>query len=458
MPRFTVLETSALFSNRVKYDYLFEMEMWLKGLERFFQIDCLPLSAFERSHASLKNYVEEVGAVRAGVAHMAMLATQLLGEGKEGLASFLLYLDSQVTRTGSGEMPARRRGENAETEFALVVEKLDDFAKILDELSRAPFVPLQTYLSLGRIVVGTLRQDPNLGVLFRGNLRPVLDKESKQSLGRVLGSLPEPAHRGALAALFVALFKGLRYAERARTAAESPATRKRALLIFSLLKGESDSIASFISKRLAPRFPEVSVQAEGLRRIVAALDAEVRKVMDVELVDVVLMKDPALVLTRLEDAAALLRDLHQQSVISLAETFSSGLDERTLFPEYRTRLDQSLVLRDEMAQLVKATHEFVKAPDKKALRVLVAELESFRRSGMRHLMFKDWSLFERFLAGFARERPPRSFLPAAHQFEGFLKTLVKEIGKRSVLANHPFKGFRLEAGTPAGGPGASRYN
>lgn len=463
MPRFTVLETSALFSNRVKYDYLFEMEMWLKGLERFFQIDCLPLSAFERSHASLKNFVEEVGAVRAGVAHMAMLATQLLGEGKEDLASFLLYLDSQVTRPGSGEMPARRRGGNAETEFALVVEKLDDFAKILDELSRAPFVPLQTYLSLGRIVVGTLRQDPNLGVLFRENLRPVLDKESKQSLGRVLGSLPEPAHRGALAALFVALFKGLRYAERARTAAESPATRKRALLIFSLLKGESDSIASFISKRLAPRFSEGSAQAEGLRRVVTALDAEVRKAMDVELVDVVLMKEPDLILTRLEDAATLIRDLYQQSVIALAETFSSGLDERTLFPEYRTRLDQSLVLRDELAQLVKATHEFVKTPDKKALRVLVAELESFRRSGMRHLMFKDWSLFERFLAGFSRERSPRSFLPAAHQFEGFLKTLVREIGKRSVLANHPFKGFRLEGGTGgtpagAGGPGASRYN
>jgi hypothetical protein len=274
----------------------------------------------------------------------------------------------------------------------------------------------------------------------------------------VLESLPEPSHRGALAALFVALFKGLRYADRARTAAESPATRTRALLVFSLLKGESESIASFISKRLAPRFPEGSPQASGLRRIVTAFEAEVKKVMDVELVDVVLMKDPALVLTRLEDAAALVRDLYQQSVISLGETFSSGLDERTLFPEYRTRLDQSLVLRDEIAQLVKATHDFVKAPDKKSLRTLVAELESFRRSGMRHLVFKDWSLFERFLAGFSRERPPRSFLPAAHQFEGFLKTLVKEIGKRSVLANHPFKGFRLDGGSPSGGPGASRYN
>ena len=458
MPRFTVLETSALFSNRVKYDYLFEMEMWLKGLERFFQIDCLPLSAFERSHASLKNYVEEVGAVRAGVAHMAMLTTQLLGEGKEDLASFLLYLDSQVAARRQRRDARARRRRDAETELALVVEKLDDFAKILDELSRGA-VRRPPDLSVARPDRRRhARQDPNLGVLFRENLRPVLDRESKQSLGRVLESLPDPSHRGALATLFVALFKGLRYADRARTAAEAPATRKRALLVFSLLKGESESIASFISKRLAPRFPEVSPQADGLERIVTALEAEVRKVMDVELVDVVLMKDPALVLTRLEDAAALVRDLYQQSVIALAETFSSGLDERTLFPEYRTRLDQSLVLRDELAQLVKATHDFVKAPDKKSLRPLVAELESFRRSGMRHLMFKDWSLFERFLAGFSRERPPRSFLPAAHQFEGFLKTLVKEIGKRSVLANHPFKGFRLEGGSPGGGPGASRYN
>src|SRR5258706_6876862 len=184
MPRFTVLETSALFSNRVKYDYLFEMEMWLKGIERFFVLDCLPLSPFERSHASLKNFVEEVSAIRSGLTHLALLTTHLLGEGKEDLASFLLYLDTQVGRQSASSAP--KRGRSAETELALVVEKLDDFSRILDELSRAPFLALQIYLSLGRIVVGTLKQDPNLGVLFRENLRPVLDCASKQSLSRVL--------------------------------------------------------------------------------------------------------------------------------------------------------------------------------------------------------------------------------------------------------------------------------
>ena len=321
MPRFTVLETSALFSNRVKYDYLFEMEMWLKGIERFFVLDFLPLSVFERSHASLKNYVEEVAVVRGGVAHLALLTTHLLGEGKEDLASFLLYLDGQMGRTAG---TPRKKG-SAETELALVIEKLDDFSKLLDELSRAPFLPLQTYLSLGRVVVGTLKQDPNLGVLFRENLRPVLDRASKQSLSRVLLSVSEPAQKGALAALFVELFKGLRYTEIIRETIGSPSTAKRALLVFSLIKGESENICQFIKKRLLPRFPEESPIGEGLERLVFSMEMEVKKVMEVELVDVVLMKDPKLIFARMEDASGILRDLYQQSIIGLAETSAANV-------------------------------------------------------------------------------------------------------------------------------------
>ena len=456
MPRFTVLETSALFSNRMKYDYLFEMEMWLKGMERFFTVDCLPLSPFERSHASLKNYVEEVGVIRAGVNHMAMLTTHLLGEGKEDLASFLLYLDTQVGRVPPGT-PAPRRRSGAENELALVVEKLDDFSKILDEMSKAAFLPLQTYLSLGRIVIGTLKQDPNLGILFNENLRPVLDSTSKQSLQRVLSTLHEPAQKGALAALLVQLFKALRYVEMVRTTLGSPGTRKRALLVFSLLRGESDGICEFLKKRLVPRFPPESPEQAGLERVLAAQEQEVRKVMEVELVDVALMKDPGLVLTRLEDAAGLLRDLYQQSVIGLAETFSAEMDGRSLFPDYRTRREQSQRVRDDLALLVRTTQAFRAAPDKRSLLALVTELEAFRRGSMRYLMYKDWSLVERFLAGFTHERPPRAFLPAAGQFEAFVKTLIREVGKRSVLSAPPARPSGPEA-APTGGAPPARYN
>jgi hypothetical protein len=412
--------------------------MWLKGVERFFALDHLPLSGFERSHASLKNFVEEVGVVRSGLAHLALLTTHLLGEGKEDLASFLLFLDSQVSKGGGGSSISQRRG-SAETELALVVEKLDDFSKVLDELSRAPFLPLQTYLSLGRIVVGTLKSDPNLGVLFRENLRPVLDRESKQSLARVLASVTDASQKSALAALFVELFKGLRYTERIRQTIDSPATIKRALLVFSLIKAQSAGLAEFIRKRLLPRFPDESPVAAGLERLVFSVEMELRKVMEVELVDVVLMKDPKLVYARMEDASGILKDHFQQSIIGLAETFSSDVDGRALFPEYRTKLDQSLRLRDDLWGLLQAVQAFSRAGDKKALKAMVDTLDEFRRGSMKHLMFKDWTLFDRFHSGFSRERTPRAFLPAAHQFEVFLRTLVREVGKRSVLSNHPFR-------------------
>ena len=458
MPRFTVLETSALFSNRIKYDYLFEMEMWLKGIERFFTLDCLPLSQFERSHASLKNFVEEVSAIRSGLTHLALLTTHLLGEGKEDLASFLLYLDTQVGRQGT-PTGAPRRDRSAESELALVIEKLDDFARILDELSRSPFLPLQLYLSLGRTVVGTLKQDPNLGVLFRENLRPVLDRASKQSLARVLASVSEPSQKGALAALFVELFKGLRYTEIIRETIGSPSTAKRALLVFSLIKGESENICQFIKKRLLPRFPEESPIGEGLERLVFSMEMEVKKVMEVELVDVVLMKDPKLIFARMEDASGILRDLYQQSIIGLAETFAADVDGRALFPDYRTKLEQSLKLREDLWNLVLSTVSFQKKPEKRGLRILVGDLDTFRRGSMRHLMFKDWSLFERFHAGFSRERQPKAFIPAAHQFEVFVRTLVREVGKRSVLATHPFRYPKSVESAPEAAAGeAPRYN
>ncbi|HKC24263.1 MAG TPA: hypothetical protein VKF32_05955 [Thermoanaerobaculia bacterium] len=455
MPRFTVLETSALFSNRIKYDYLFEMEMWLKGIERFFVLDFLPLSAFERSHASLKNYVEEVAAVRGGVAHLALLTTHLLGEGKEDLASFLLYLDGQMGRSAG---TPRKKG-SAETELALVIEKLDDFAKLLDELSHAPFLPLQTYLSVGRIVVGTLKQDPNLGVFFRENLRPVLDRASKQSLSRVLLSVAEPAQKGALAALFVELFKGLRYTELIKGTIASPAAAKRALLVFALIKAQSENLCQFVKRRLLPRFEGESQVADGLERLVFSMEMEVRKVTELELVDVVLMKDPKLVFARLEDSGGILRDLFQQSIISLAETFSAEVDGRVLFHDYRTRQEQSLKLREDLWSLVQSAAAFNAIPEKRTLRTLVTEIDQFRRGSMRFLMFKDWSLFERFHAGFSRERPPKTFAPAAHQFEVFLRTLIREIGKRSVLVGHPFRSRVPEAPPPEPQAGETpRYN
>src|ERR1700690_2439056 len=95
-----LFEPQGIFSRRVRYDYLFEMETWLKGLEAFFDIDNLPLAPEERARAAIRNYVDEVGVARDALAHLERVAQKLLGEGKEDFASFVQYLEKQIRRAG----------------------------------------------------------------------------------------------------------------------------------------------------------------------------------------------------------------------------------------------------------------------------------------------------------------------------------------------------------------------
>ena len=193
--------------------------------------------------------------------------------------------------------------------------------------------------------------------------------------------MPDAGQKWALAALFVELFKGLRYTERIRETIESPATVKRALLVFSLIRAETAGLCEFVRRRLLPRFPEESPVAAGLERLVFSTEMEMRKVMELELVDVVLMKDPKLIYARMEDAAGILRDLFQQNIIGLAETFAAGVDGRGLFPDYRTRLEQSVRLRDDLWALAPAARRS-EGRGQEGLQALLDALDAFRRGSM----------------------------------------------------------------------------
>ena len=205
----------------------------------------------------------------------ALIATQLLAKGKEDLASFLLYLDSQV--------PARprragaRRGRRGRSSRASSRSSTTSRRSSTSSRRRRSSRSRRTSRS-GGSSVGTLRQDPNLGVLFRENLRPVLDRESKQSLApgprqpartrRSAGRSRRSSSRSS---------RGSAYAERVsrrgRVARDAQARAPRSSASSSPRATRS---SSFISKRrLRPRFDDGTPEAEGLDRLVAAFEAEV---------------------------------------------------------------------------------------------------------------------------------------------------------------------------------------
>ena len=168
---------------RPRTDYLYELEVWLKGVETFFVLDNLPLSSEQRPQAALRNYASELTTVRTGLAQLASVANEMLGEERRDLAPFLVYLEDHR----AGERPeGTHRSTTPEQELAFAIEKIHDLVRIVDEICKSSFIPLQTYRSAGRVVTEILRRDAALAVFSSDDLRTTLDPENKRNLQRIV--------------------------------------------------------------------------------------------------------------------------------------------------------------------------------------------------------------------------------------------------------------------------------
>jgi hypothetical protein len=436
--RAALFEHPEIFSKKVRYDYLFELETWIKGLEAFLQIENLPLSAEERGRTAIRNYVDEIAIARDALIFVGRVTQKLLGEGKEDFASFIQYLERQINAAGAD--PGRRelRIARAEIEIADAVEKIEDFSRIFDELARSRYIGHSVYLAAGRALMRTLREDPNLGIFFREDLLPLFDSVDKRALSRIMSRVTDRRSKRELGTLFVGLFKGLHYADVAAASMARAASRRRTLVLFSRIWSLAHSLSDYIRSRLLEGEPADSGRADVLDRLLFSTEMELRKVLEGELVDVAHLKESRLAQERMENACGILRDLFQQNILALAEAYSGPVDAKRIFPEHVTRRQQSLRLREELWSLVVSCRRFQESSDKKRLEAFSDDLAAFRRGGMRYLMFKDWSAFDRFASGFSRDCSTKTFLSAAHQFEIFAKSLIREIGKRQVLSDRPF--------------------
>lgn len=422
--------------SRGRADYIFELEVWLKAVEGFFNMENLPLSGEQRAQAALRNYAAEMATARAGLSQLAATANELLGEERRDLAPFLVFLEDH-RQSERGESTPRR--STPEQEMAIAIEKIHDLVRLFEEAGRSSFIPLQTFRSAGRISGEILRRDAALAVFFSENLKSSLDPENRRKLQRIVERIAGTRYRKEMVGLFMELFKQLRTVDLAQAGFEKSGDARRAVLLLAHVRAETDRFCSFLKRKLLPQIPAGSAFAESLERLIFSTEMELRKVHEVILVDVLLMNDPRMLQGRLEDAHGILRDLFQQNILQIAASFTDGLDGKDLFPDHLTKVEQSVRLREDLWSLVVRCARFQEREDRFSLADLLGALDHFKRGSIRYLMYKDWANFDRYITEFSREASTKTLLHLSHQFDVYVRTLIREVSKRAVLAGVPFR-------------------
>ena len=185
--------------------------------------------------------------------------------------------------------------------------------------------------------------------------------------------------------------------------------------------------------------------AESVFATSAALKLETKRVFHQGLTEFRNAPDAEASYLQAEELVGLLDHACRESFAALAKSLNPSFDEIELFPELEERHQEAIDVRDA----VHALYELVRQPgeddaDSHWFKV-IKEMERFQRRTLKLLFARDRQPFTRFYEDLrAASQGERE--PILHQLEVFLRTLLGEVGKRSILAK--FNARAVEDGAP----------
>jgi hypothetical protein len=136
----------------------------------------------------------------------------------------------------------------------------------------------------------------------------------------------------------------------------------------------------------------------------------------------------------LSRAWGLLHNCLQQTAITLAQAFKSGVTGEHLFEDYRSKVENSFTLYRELHALLQKVSTAERSTGILLKHALVRHLEHFREETMHFLMYKDWGEFGRYVDDVKRAfEEMEEFEAVLHEFSQYLSTLIHHVGMREAL-------------------------
>ncbi|PWT89000.1 MAG: hypothetical protein C5B54_09685 [Acidobacteria bacterium] len=423
-----------------KTQYVRELEMWLKSFERYFHISNLPLSEEETRHSTLRDYSEELRVVGDVIFRISQICTLLLSEERVSYSSFTKYVENSLRHDYFTDAYIRRllRQQRPSRNMTLLMEALLDSRTIILEVARLSKTSYMCFVSTGRVINREIRKGVFFDYFLDKKYEVFFDRIHSAHVLRIVRSIQVPRYKRSLAAIFLSLFRTLRYLNYIGMQMQDANALKRSLLIFSLVNAELKWLIEYLEEEYLNKEHADAHFVELIEGLAYSLSMELKKVMQRELLGTAGLQQYELIFSKIQNSQGILMNSVQQIVVAIVQYFDPRLDGHNIFPDYVTRLDQSLRLREDIYDLREAGRQLRKNADLTETSSLVKRIEKFKTGSMKYLMYKDWFEFDNFYHEVLACKTTGNLNFTLHRFDTFLTTLIKEVNKRTILQTHPF--------------------
>jgi hypothetical protein len=213
---------------------------------------------------------------------------------------------------------------------------------------------------------------------------------------------------------------------------------KPSLLAFSRIYEQIQEMISYVNNRLL-RFPdEDDALFASLDGAAYAASIELRKVYNHELTGLSEIRSAPSVYAKIETAYSLLNDSFQQTLVGFAQVIDPNIEPTKMFPAFQIKLEQSLILRQSLWQMMKIVRQSEQNPETFPPAALQKQLTDFLDTALRFLFYKDMETVERFIEEVLVTTSKKDLVPILHRFGAYIETLFGQVNMRTVLAKYPF--------------------
>ncbi len=418
-----------LFSSSFDAEQLvFELGLWLSGLESFLNVRNNSLTDAGRAKGAARDWTKEFR-----LTHSTLL-----------LCSKLNFQLGKTLRENEARASAAENSHTAKGESFITTEDihqlslgLKDSILLNESLLRAAPLRFGEWTAWSGFLSERLKSTASFEKLIKA-----AEKSGEESLPEVLRRtfnnrpLTEQYDLQSILQRFAKILKWLSVIGKML---ERDEPLKPSLLIFARVHEQIQEMIGYVNNRLLRFSGEENELFSVLDGAAYTASIELKKVYNQELTNLVGIRSMPSVYAKIETAYSLLNDSFQQTLVGFARLLDPSVEAEKIFPNFYVKYEQSVILRQDLWSILQAVQRVEHAPEKTEIAALNEILTRFLRGSLHFLFYKDKETVERFVEEILVTTDKKDLVPILHRFGAYLETLFGQVNMRAVLANHPFQ-------------------
>ena len=452
-----------------KKDKLFELEVWLKGLDRFFNLENLPLNSEENPIRI--NFIDELAIAQQGFSRVIELSRRFLEANEKSYYQFRYYVESELLGDLARSQMLERSlvQKSPEESLMLLYASFLGLRHLALELLKLKEVAYPLFFHFGALTTRAIVQNkffnPIKGIWFR----PEYDRVPNQLVSRAVRGLLSSELRRKVSLVILSFYRLLHYLDFIDPRAEELESLKPSLIIFALLNSEARHLIRYLENEFKR---ELSGSRERIAREFAQLadmlgfqlGMELKKIRYSELAGASKETQLDRLKTGVENSKGILVNFLQQSIVQLTQTLMPEVKGEEIFPDFISKKEQSIKLREDLAVLHSLMNKFEEITEtteagaspqtfKKYLILQQEYVKYMKENTVPMIRYGDLVEFRRYFKKLFSLKPSdldqseklEEFKMESKFFKIFLETTLGQINQRAELQNFPLDQKRVEA-------------